>query len=101
MTIYERQYYNTKHLICRTARTKIKLRCAACELLKRNTKHSRSFPCPRTLWHHIHQCSNYNLISDPKKEDAIDALEEICLVLQNGGSLKDTIGNKLGMIVYG
>lgn len=99
MTVYVRQYYNAKVLVCKEDDTKKKLRCAACEKLKRNTKHSKSFPCPKTLWRHIHQCQNYDLISYPKKQDAIDALEEICLALQNDTSLDITLGNKLGMVV--
>lgn len=99
MTVYEPQYYNTKDLICRKDKTRIKLRCPACELLKRNTKHSKSFPCPLTTWRHIHQCLNFKLISYPTRTIAVCALEEICQAKRNNIPLDKTIGWKLGMVV--
>lgn len=99
MTVYEPQYYKTKVVICRKDKIRIKLRCPACELLKRNTKHSISFPRPQTLWAHIHQCQNFSLIAYPTKDVAVNALEEICLAKRSNASLENTMGFKLGMIV--
>lgn len=99
MTVYERQCYNGKVLICRTDLTKKKTRCPGCELTKRYTKHSKSFSCPQTTWRHIHQCPSFDLISYPKRKDAVIALESICIAIQNNSPLKQTLGFKLGMIV--
>ena len=98
MTVYERQCNNTIDLICKAVLTK-NVRCAACEKLKQYTKHSKMFSSAQTLLRHIHQCSNYDLISYPKKQDAIIALEEICLAMKNNTPLTKTVGYKLGMIV--
>lgn len=99
MTVYERQYYNTKDLICRTDLTKKKTRCAGCEVIKRCTKHSKSFPCPQTTWRHIHQCSSFDLIAYPKRDDAVIALESISIAIRDNMPLEDTLGFKLGMVV--
>ena len=99
MTVYEPWSYSTKHLICRKYRTRIKLRCPACELLKRYTKHSRAFSCPQTLWAHIHQCQNFNLIANPTRDQAVEALEEICQAKRNNTPLEKTNGWNLGMVV--
>ena len=99
MTVYKPKYNKTNGLICRKDNTKKKTRCAGCEITKRCTKHSRSFPCPKTNWSHIHQCKSYDLIAYPKREDAVMALEEICIAMKNNQPLENTLGFKLGMIV--
>jgi hypothetical protein len=99
MTVYPSQYYNAKDLICRRDLTKKKTRCAGCEITKRYTKYSKSFPCPQTTWRHIHQCPSFNLISYPKREDVVIGLESICIAIRNNSPLEDTLGFKLGMVV--
>jgi len=58
-----------------------------------------SFPYPQKLWGHIHQCQNFKLIGFITKDNAVDALEEICLTKRNNRELDKTLGWKLGMIV--
>jgi len=99
MTLYKRQYYNTKGLICRTDKTQRKFRCPGCEKTKRNTKFSKSHSSPQKTFYHIYQCDSFTLIPYPKRPDAVAALEEACLAIKNNTPLEETTAWKLGMII--
>ena len=84
MTIYERQYYNTKVLLCRTDKSRCIISCPKCY---ENTSHSKLFKSPENLWRHLWQAHTLDKNEYPSIEEVIYVLEEISIALQNNISL--------------